>query len=122
LLIVSLEARLLAYFYVGIAILIHISEGRWAALWLFVACVVTAWAFVRYETGHLKLPRLPSLPKRAPASKSARGAAAPAAAKPAGPSVDDILDKISAQGMHSLTAEERQILDEASQNRPRRKK
>jgi membrane associated rhomboid family serine protease len=113
---------LFAAVFIGVQVLSHLMARNWSEFTELVACVVTAWAFVRYETGHLKLPRLPSLPKRAPASKSARGAAAPAASKPATPTVDDILDKISAQGMHSLTAEERQILDEASQNRPRRKK
>ena len=38
---------------------------------------------------------------------------------PDGP-VDDILDKISHQGMQSLTAEERRILDKASEEMKRR--
>jgi hypothetical protein len=46
--------------------------------------------------------------------------AAPAS-KAAAPSVDDILDKISHQGMHSLTAEERRILDKASHEMRKRR-
>jgi hypothetical protein len=41
-------------------------------------------------------------------------------ATPRAPSVDDILDKISREGMHSLSAEERRILDKASDEMKRR--
>ena len=122
----ELPVWLFAAVFIGVQVLSHLMARNWSEFTELVACIVTAWAFVRYETGHLTLPRMPSLPKRASASKSARSASPVSSSKtpskPAAPTVDDILDKISAQGMHSLTAEERQILDEASQNRPRRKK
>ena len=80
------------------------------SLLLLAANVGTAYVFIRFETGALKLP---SLPKRSPQAKKA-------AKKSSTPTVDDILDKISHQGMQSLTAEERRILDKASEEMKRR--
>jgi hypothetical protein len=55
-----------------------------------------------------------------PSPKPAKATSKPAS-KPAAPTVDDILDKISHQGMHSLTTEERRILDKASREMRKRR-
>lgn len=109
--ILTLDAWVLAAVLAGINAFNCIGRRDWSSLLLLAANVGTAYAFIRYETGALKLP---SLPKRSP----------PQTRKPAKksstPTVDDILDKISHQGMQSLTAEERRILDQASDQMKRR--
>jgi membrane associated rhomboid family serine protease len=109
--ILTIDAWILAAVFVGLNALGSLGARDWSSLLLLAANVGTAYAFIRYETGALKLP---SLPKRSP----------PQTRKPAKksstPTVDDILDKISHQGMHSLTPEERRILDQASDQMKRR--
>ena len=101
--IVTLDAWLLAAILVGVDVLVFLSFRSWISIILLAANVGTAHAYIRFEKGELKLP---SMPKPAPKpAKQAKGST---------PSVDDILDKISSKGMHSLTAEERRILDQAS--------
>lgn len=107
--ILTLDAWVMAAIFVGINALQCIAARDWVSLLLLAANVGTAYAFIRYEKGELKLPSIPK-----PARKPAR----PAASKT--PAVDDILDKISRQGMQSLTAEERRILDKASDEMKRR--
>ena len=108
--IVTVDAWVLAAVFVGLNALGSIGARDWSSLLLLAANVGTAYAFIRYETGSLKLP---SLPKRAPQAKKP-------AKKSNTPTVDDILDKISRQGMQSLTPEERRILDKASDEMKRR--
>jgi membrane associated rhomboid family serine protease len=129
LILFEIPVWLFAAVFVGVRVLMHLMDRNWSEFTELVACIVTAWTFVRYETGNLKLSRLPTLPKRSPAPQTARAAAGAVSspkpqmpAKPAGPTVDDLLDKISTQGMQSLTAEERRILDEASKDMQKRKK
>jgi len=93
--ILTLDAWGMAAIFVGINALQCVAARDWVSLLLLAANVGTACAFIRYETGELMLP---SLPKPSPKAKKP--------AKSAGPTVDDILDKISHQGMQSLTAEE----------------
>ncbi len=107
--ILTIDAWVLASIFVGLNALSSLAARDWASLLLLTANVGTAYAFIRYETGELKLP---SMPKPAPKAKKP--------AKNASPTVDDILDKISRQGMQSLTAEERRILDKASDEMKRR--
>ena len=109
--ILAVEAWMLAAVFVGINALACIGGRDWSSLLLLAANVGTAYAFIRYETGALKLP---SLPKRSPSQTRKP------AKKSSTPTVDDILDKISHQGMQSLTAEERHILDQASDQMKRR--
>lgn len=108
--ILTIDAWVLAAIFVGINALGSLAARDWASLLLLAANVGTAYAFIRYEKGELKLP---SLPKPAPQARKP-------AKKSSAPSVDDILDKISHQGMQSLTAEERRILDKASDEMKRR--
>jgi len=109
--ILTIDAWVLAAVFVGINALGSLGARDWSSLLLLAANVGTAYAFIRFETGELKLP---SRPKRSPPQtrKTAK--------KSSTPTVDDILDKISHQGMHSLTPEERRILDKASEEMKRR--
>jgi membrane associated rhomboid family serine protease len=108
--ILTLDAWVLAAIFVGFNAFGSLATRNWSLLLLLAANVGTAYAFIRFETGELKLP---SLPKRAPQAKKP-------AKKSSTPTVDEILDKISHQGMQSLTAEERRILDQASDEMKRR--
>lgn len=103
LIVLTLDVWLLAAIFVGINALQCLAARDWVSLLLLAANVGTAHAYIRFEKGELKLPSMPK-----PAPKPAKQA------KSSTPSVDDILDKISSKGMHSLTAEERRILDQAS--------
>ncbi len=107
--ILTLDAWVMAAIFVGINALQCVAARDWISLLLLAANVGTAYVFIRYETGELKLP---SLPKPSPKAKKP--------ARSAGPTVDDILDKISRQGMQSLTSEERRVLDKASDEMKRR--
>jgi len=108
--ILTIDAWVFAAVFVSINALSCIGGRDWSSLLLLAANVGTAYAFIRFETGALKLPSLPkkSSQARKPAKKSST------------PTVDDILDKISHQGMQSLTPEERRILDKASDEMKRR--
>jgi hypothetical protein len=98
---------------VGVNVLQSLFVRDVSSIILLASTVGTAYAFIRFEKGELKLPSMPQTsPKPAKAAPSS---------KPAAPTVDDILDKISHQGMHSLTAEERRILDKASREMRKRR-
>ncbi len=109
LIILTVDAWVLAAIFVGINALGSLAVRDWTSLLLLAANVGTAFAFIRYEQGAWKLPVIAK-----PAPKPSK----PAKSKT--PTVDDILDKISRHGMHSLTAEERRILDQASEEMKRR--
>jgi hypothetical protein len=110
--ILTLDAWVLAVILLGINALQRIAARDWTGLLLLLAETSAACIFIRHAKGELQLPSLPR-----PAPKPSK---APKSSKPAAPGVDDILDKISLQGMHSLTAEERRILDKASKEMQRR--
>jgi hypothetical protein len=114
-LIVTLDAWVLAAILVGANLLQSLFVRDVSSLILLASTVGTAYAFIRFEKGELKLPTMPK-----PSPKPAKATAKPAS-KPAAPTVDDILDKISHQGMHSLTTEERRILDKASREMRKRR-
>jgi membrane associated rhomboid family serine protease len=113
-LIVTLDAWVLAAILVGVNVLQSLFVRDLSSLILLASSVGTAYAFIRFEKGELTLPSIPK-----PSLKAAKPAAP--ASKPAAPSVDDILDKIGHQGMHSLTTEERRILDKASREMRKRR-
>lgn len=110
--ILTLDAWVMAAIFVGINALQCLAARDWVSLLLLAANVGTAYAFIRYETGELKLPSIPK-----PAFKTASSAKP---SKSSTPTVDDILEKISRHGMQSLSAEERRILDKASDEMKRR--
>ncbi|MBB5034977.1 rhomboid family intramembrane serine protease [Prosthecobacter vanneervenii] len=115
--VITIDAWQLAAIFNVIYALQHILVRDWPGLFILLGCIAVAWVFIRYETGALSLP---SLPRRAPKTTRPAQKAAKAAPKSNTPTVDDILDKISHHGMQSLTAEERRILDKASEEMKRR--
>lgn len=128
--VITLEIWILAAVLVGVsalsALTAGIETGNWAPLLMLAGNVGVAYGFVRYEQGRLKLPSLKTfIPTRAqparPAARAARSAPRPKTAARTNLQVDDILDKISREGMHSLTAEERVILERASNDLQKRK-
>lgn len=110
--IITLDAWVMAAIFVGMNALQCLAARDWVSLLLLAANVGTAYAFIRFEKGELKLPSIPK-----PAFKAASTAKQ---AKSSTLTVDEILEKISRHGMHSLTAEERRILDKASDEMKRR--
>jgi len=110
LIVITLDAWMVALLFSSIYAFRHIAGRQWAELIVLLGCIAMAWLYIIFEKGALKLP---SLPKRAPQAKKP-------AKKSSTPTVDDILDKISRQGMQSLSAEERRILDKASDEMKRR--
>ena len=113
--ILTLDAWVLAAIFVSLNVLGSLFARDWASLVLLASTVGTAHFFIRYEKGELELPSVPK-----PASKPSKPSPKPSAAPKAEMNVDDLLDKISREGLHSLTAEERQALEKASQKMRRR--
>ena len=114
----NLLAKWVALVLVGIYSLIALSNRDAVGLISLWSSVGFACAYVRYQQGHLTLPRLPNwgrqpklrvLPdlKPSPTSRSA----APKISAMA--EVDALLDKIAQSGYASLTAKERARLDAA---------
>lgn len=128
----SLEAWMLAAAIVGVNALMALAGRDWIGLLILAGHVGTAVAYIRYEQGILTLPKIPTFQATPPASRNAPnptrssggGNVNPAPVpkvKKHSPAVDDILDKISREGMHSLTPDERRILDQASEDLQKRK-
>jgi membrane associated rhomboid family serine protease len=118
LIIVSVDAWILAAIFVGMNVMGNLGADKAPSLLMLLANVGTAYAFIRHEQGRWKLPKLPRVVFTASPKAKPTKATKPAAAK--APSVDEILDKISRDGMQSLTPEERDILDKASAEMKRR--
>lgn len=124
--VLSFDAWVLAAIFVGINVLQDLAFRDWMGLIMLLANVGTAYVFIQNEKGELRLPAMPKMSfAKAKVSQAARRpavkTASPAPTRKQEPSVDDILDKISHQGMHSLTAEERRILDQASEEMKKRR-
>ena len=118
LILFSLDVWILAAVIVGVNGLGSLAERDWPSLLHLASNVVPAYAFIRHAQGVWKLPKLPKVVfTSSPKAKPTR-TTKPATAK--APSVDEILDKISREGMQSLTPEERRILDKASEEMKRR--
>lgn len=113
--ILTLDAWVLAVIFVSLNVLGSLFARDWASLVLLASTVGTAYLFIRYEKGELEMPSMPKV-----ATKPSKPAQKPSPAPKAEASVDDLLDKISREGFHSLTAEERQALDKASREMRRR--
>jgi membrane associated rhomboid family serine protease len=125
-LILTLEAWVLAAIFVSINALQCVFGRDWGSLILLAANVGAAYAFIRYQKGELRVPSVPKIrllpdpPKSSkPASSKPETKKSPSTPKGKGkaPTVDEILDKISSQGIQSLTAEERRILGKASEEK-----
>lgn len=103
LIILTLDAWVLAVIFVGVSALSSISGRDWGSLILLAANVGSAYAFIRYQKGDYRFPTIIKIirePKEPTKTSVSR--------------IDEILDKISRDGIDSITAEERSILDKAS--------
>ncbi len=118
--ILTLEVWMLATAFVAISVLMNLASHNWAGLFILAGQVGVAVGYIRYEQGTLRMPSLRLWPKKAK-SKVIPFPRQEAAKKPAPApkekvmDVDAILDKISHKGMASLTAEEKQALEKASE-------
>ncbi|HYF35343.1 MAG TPA: rhomboid family intramembrane serine protease [Prosthecobacter sp.] len=129
LIILTMEVWVLAAVLVGVYALAAVATRNWASLLMLIAELAVAYGFIRHEQGQLRWPSLSALIPRPIEAQRQRPMALPQPSKPKRtrrsepkqPEVDDILDKISREGMHSLTAEERIILDRASRDLQKRK-
>ncbi|MDB6073215.1 MAG: hypothetical protein JWO89_855 [Verrucomicrobiaceae bacterium] len=118
--ILTLEVWMLATAFVVISALMSLASHDWAGLFILAGQVGTAVGYIRYEQGNLRLPSLRLWPKKAKSNvvpfprQEAAEKPAPAPKEPV-MDVDAILDKISHQGMASLTPQEKQALEKASE-------
>lgn len=120
---VSLMTWVCAAVLVAIRVLVCVTHNDWVLLLVVLGQVGTAFAYIRYEQGALKFPVMPAFAPLRPVPKNRERDVSPAAKpKKRSPQVDDILDKISREGMHSLTPDERRILDQASEDLQKRKR
>jgi len=111
-------AKWLAVVLVGIYTLIALNDRDWISLISLWATTGFAFAFVRYQQGHITLPQ-PKLFRGGPKLRvlpdlkegKASGAKTDKASSMA--EVDALLDKIALSGISSLTAKERAKLDAA---------
>jgi membrane associated rhomboid family serine protease len=104
--IATIDAWILAAIIVGVNALSCIAARDWGSLILLVTTVGSAYVFIRYQKGEIKLPTfikiLPDEPKQEKRTSAV---------------IDEILDKISQNGFDSITPEERAILDDASKKK-----
>jgi len=118
--ILTLEAWVLATAVVAVSALAALASRDWAGLLMLAGQVGVAVGYIRYETG-LWTPSLQLWPNAASSSKpplrvvpKEKKASATATEIPTRELVDAILDKISRKGISSLTAEEKRKLELAS--------
>lgn len=116
----TLLAKWVAVILVGIYTLIDLNNRDFVALLSLWATTGFAFAFVRYQQGHIELPKLslfrrrpklrvlPDLPTEKKASAKQKESHVSSMAE-----VDALLDKIAQSGIGSLTAKERAKLDAA---------
>ncbi len=122
----TLDVWVLAAVVVGVSALGDLAARDWVSLLLLAGNTGAAYGYIRLEQGAWKLPARPAFKIVPPPAASAERPAEPAktarARRPQpGPAVDDILDKIGREGLHSLTDTERKILDEASADLQKRR-
>lgn len=120
LIICSIDTWIFAAIIVAISVLQSLAGHNWPGLVLLIVQVALAYAFVRVEQGRWVFPSIvPWLKKQQAHRQSAKllrvvrdGAKGDVSEM----GVDAILEKISRQGMNSLTAKERKMLEKASED------
>lgn len=122
LILITLEAWIIATAFVSIAVLQSLAGHNWGGLILILGEAAIAYCLVRYEQGHWNARMLFSWAKRQTIRKPQpqlqvvrRSREEPLPSSP-NLDVDAILDKIGRHGMESLTAEERRTLEKASRD------
>ena len=133
LILVTIEAWILAVILVGVYALAHLAARDWPGVLTLAGVALVAHGFTRYEQGIWSWQGAPAqiFPKRKskkkagarPVAQSASKLNQPAKAKtPVRPStaepetnpVDRILEKIHREGLSSLSPEERRVMEDAS--------
>lgn len=118
----TVQVWIFAAIIVGVNVLQLIAARHWGGLFLLAGQIITAILYIRYEQGALQMPAMPAFKSPAPPRSAPVSRPQPKAQPKYSPAVDDILEKISRDGMHSLTEEERRVLDQASDELQKRKK
>jgi len=126
--ILTIEAWVMATAIVAVDALSCLSRNDWAGLLILAGQVAMAVGYIRYAQGRLQMPALrlwaKPRPKLAvmprPRQTTVKRTAVIEAESLEG--VDAILDKISHQGMASLTVEEKRTLEKASEKLSKRGK
>jgi len=122
LILISIEAWILASIYVVINVLQCLAYHNWGGLVLILGITALAYNLVHYERGNWSFSSLfPSLKKRLakrrePELRVVRRSREDPHPSTTTPSIDEILDKISSKGLDSLTADERHLLEKASKD------
>ncbi|MEI6534115.1 MAG: rhomboid family intramembrane serine protease [Verrucomicrobiaceae bacterium] len=123
--ICSIDAWVLATIIVAVSALQSLAGRNWPGLVLLAVQVGLAYAFVRVEQGRVEIPSFGAWFKKQQArrqsSKLLRVVRDGTSEDVSGIGVDAILEKISRQGMNSLTAKERRMLEKASDDLKRSK-
>ncbi len=125
--IATVEVWVLAAIFVGVSALGQLADQDWPGLTLLAVSVGTAIAFIRYQQGHWKFP---SWTQRRPRTKfrvvrhteGTRTSREDPIIPRVPPNVDALLEKISREGLGSLTDDERKSLEEASKDLSKRSK
>lgn len=116
-LIATVPAWGLAAFFFVFNLLRLLPQRDWAEILLFITSTLAALAFISFQQGRwtFQLPKapLPTAPTPRRSQMSGKGVPAPKNQSFQG-TVDDLLDKISQKGMHSLSKEERDFLHRES--------
>ena len=113
----------LAFAGIVLQSLMFFPKRQWALLTVFLSACAAAHFYTRYEQGHWALPQF-RWPRRKPALRvlpreSARGPSADFDDQPEDEldgEVDALLEKIARDGLGSLTASERALLEQAREN------
>lgn len=111
LLLLQIPAKLFAWIFLGISVLQLLAMRQWPEMFVLLATAALAWYAMRHGS-LINLHFLSRLrPERRPHLKIVR----PAPETPADPraTIDEILDKISRQGLSSLSKAERVRLERA---------
>ncbi|MCB1224472.1 MAG: rhomboid family intramembrane serine protease [Verrucomicrobiales bacterium] len=121
-LIASVEAWILAAVFVGLAFLSALSNRDVSGMLILAGLVGLPWAYVRYEQGVWKLAR-PSM-KRGPSNAAGRSSSQVGRGwkkeTDLQARVDALLEKVSRHGLHSLTEDERRLLERGADDLRRR--
>ncbi|PTY07592.1 hypothetical protein DB347_04990 [Opitutaceae bacterium EW11] len=119
-------AKWAALVLVGIYSLMGLSSHDWTGLISLWSTTGFAFAFVRFEQGHLSLPKIPK-PRRRPRLRVLPNdndipvkPHTPSAHETSMREIDALLDKIAQSGIHSLTDAERAKLEDAREDLLRR--
>jgi len=122
LILISLEAWIIATAFVAIDVLQCLAAHNWGGLILILGETGLAYSLVRYEQGHWTISSLFAWAKKSASCRPEpqlrvvrRSREDPIPSSP-DMDVDSILDKIGRHGLESLTPEERRTLEKASRD------